>query len=111
MKGIHEFMILATYRVCQGLARALPIVMVITTTAAVADPKSVSGQDLPFNPEHHDPQGTPVLMRTSAAWDDYQIIMWQRKTPQQYAALKGIGITAVAVFGQQETASTLSALR
>lgn len=44
------------------------------------------------------------------AWRDYQAIMWQGKTSRQYAALKQLGITAGAAFGQLDTDPTIAAL-
>lgn len=34
-------------------------------------------------------------------WSDYQIIMWQARTAEQYRALRGLGITAGAVPGDR----------
>jgi hypothetical protein len=43
-------------------------------------------------------------------WRDYQIVMWQQKTAQQYAALKTLGVTAGVALGQQDSADTIAAL-
>jgi hypothetical protein len=39
----------------------------------------------------------PEAGSRAAPWSDYQIIMWQTKTAQQYAALRRLGVTAAKV--------------
>ncbi len=42
-----------------------------------------------------------VTQPAGAHWSDYQIVMWQKRTPQQYAALKSLGITAGTVLANR----------
>ena len=56
-----------------------------------ADPKRARGP-------HGEQAATSFIARpTSQGWWDYQIIMWQPHTAEQYATLKKIGVTAGAV--------------
>lgn len=46
---------------------------------------------------------TDFIARPSGrAFDDYQIVMWQRQNPAQWAALKRIGVTAGKALGDRE---------
>ena len=58
----------------------------------------------------HDAHLTFTVAPAGDPWRDYQIVMWQQKTAQQYAALKKLGVTAGVAFGQQDFAGTIAAL-
>ena len=58
----------------------------------------------------HDAHLTFTVAPAGDPWRDYQIVMWQQKTAQQYAALKKLGVTAGVAFGQQDSAGTIAAL-
>lgn len=45
---------------------------------------------------------TFIVRPTGRAFDDYQIVMWQKQTAAQWRTLKRIGITAGTVFGDRE---------
>ncbi|WP_119417764.1 beta-galactosidase [Desertibaculum subflavum] len=45
---------------------------------------------------------TFIARPAGAPFDDYQIVMWQKRTPAQWATLKRIGVTAGTVFGDRE---------
>lgn len=46
---------------------------------------------------------TFIARPAGAAFDDYQIVMWQKRTAAQWATLKRIGVTAGTVFGDRES--------
>jgi hypothetical protein len=51
---------------------------------------------------------TFVVSPPGNPWTDYQIIMWQDETPQQYAVLRSIGISAGKVEGNRSAPEVLT---
>src|SRR5512135_26870 len=46
-------------------------------------------------------------MEQGQGWPDYQIIMWQSRTPTQYTVLRQLGITAGMVMARRDTVDRL----
>ena len=73
------------------LRRAVAMRNRLTARLALAgDPKSARG------PHEEQAEAWFIARPPQPAWWDYQIIMWQAQTAEQYATLKKIGVTAGA---------------
>src|SRR5258708_35084864 len=73
------------WAVLRALAKGMALLVCLA--ANVSTPSSASAA----TPQSDDP------------WWDYQIIMWQPHTPEQYAALKKLGITGGDVIAKRRT--------
>ena len=49
----------------------------------------------------NDAQASFVVRPIERRWSDYQIIMWQKRTAEQYAALRELGITAGTILANR----------
>jgi hypothetical protein len=49
--------------------------------------------------------------RSSLAWEDYQIIIWQDQTPARLAGLAQLGVTAGRIFGIRDKPLTIDQVR
>ena len=87
------------------LRRAVAMRNRLTAWLSLAgDPKSARGP-------HEEQAETWFIARPpQPAWWDYQIVMWQPQTAEQYATLKKIGITAGAVVYRNSGQAPLDAL-
>src|SRR5262252_5550176 len=87
------------------LRRAVAMRNRLTARLSLAgDAKSARGQ-------HEEQAETSFIARPAQpAWWDYQIVMWQPQTAEQYATLKKIGVTAGAVVYRNSGQSPPDAL-
>jgi len=68
----------------------------VTVKNRLAVHLSLDETDQSGKPVHreHEEAASFIVSPPDNVWSDYQIIMWQRQTPNGYAALKRLGITA-----------------